>query len=66
MSENLFFTGDLTGYEFVKVYTLDGKLVCSTLLDSGKVNMNHLPAGNYILNLSGTQQQAQNIPFIKK
>lgn len=66
VSENLFFAGDLTGYEFAKVYTPDGKLVSSTVLDSGKVNMNHLPAGNYILNLSGTQQKAQNVQFIKK
>lgn len=66
VSENLFFDGDLTGYEFVKVYTPDGKLVSSMMLDSGTVNMNHLPAGNYILNLSGTQQKTQNIQFIKK
>lgn len=66
VSENLFFAGDLRGYEFVKVYTLDGKLVSSTVLDSGKIDMSRFPAGNYILNLSGTQQKAQNIQFIKK
>ena len=66
VTENLFFAGDYSNFEVVKVINMEGRVVSSQSIIDGKVDLNKLPAGNYILQLSGKNQKDQTIQIIKK
>lgn len=66
VNENLFFAGDLSGYNVVKVLSMDGKLLQTEPVNEGKIDLSKLSAGNYILQLSGKNLKGQTIQIIKK
>ena len=66
VTENLFFAGEYSSFDLVKVVNMEGRVVTSQAIIDGKVNLNKLPAGNYILQLSGKNQKDQTIQIIKK
>ncbi|SEG41156.1 Por secretion system C-terminal sorting domain-containing protein [Halpernia humi] len=66
VQNQLFFGGDLAGYTQVKIFNMEGRLVKSQNIEAEKINISALPAGNYILQLSGKDKKAQSINIIKK
>ena len=66
VAETLFFAGDFSNYELVKVLNMEGRVVLTQAITDGKVNLNSLHTGNYILQLSGKNQKDQSIQIIKK
>ena len=66
VAETLFFAGDFSNYELVKVLNMEGRVVLTQDITDGKVNLNLLPSGNYILQLSGKYQKNQSVQIIKK
>ena len=45
---------------------MEGRVVLTQAINDGKVNLNLLPSGNYILQVSGKNQKDQSIQIIKK
>ena len=66
VNDYLFVAGDLSRYSDVQVISMDGKLVKSASVIDGKINVSKLQAGNYILQLSGSNKKTQCINIIKK
>ena len=66
VKDELFFSGDLSKYNAVKVLSVDGKLLRTELVVAGKIDLSKLSAGNYILQLSGKNLKDQTIHIIKK
>lgn len=65
-AENIFFTGDFTNFDTVKVISIDGKIITTQSVNAGKIDMSKLPAGNYFLQLLGKNEKDQTIQVIKK
>lgn len=65
VNENLFLAGDLQGFDEVKIYNMEGRLVKTQNAVDAKMNLQDLPAGNYILQLSGKNKNAQSIRIMK-
>lgn len=60
------FKGDLSNYSKANIYSLDGKLIKTSDLKSGKVQVSELPASSYFIEVSGNKTQSESIKFIKK
>lgn len=60
------FQGETKTYSTVKVYSLDGKLVKSTDIRSGKVQISDLPSAAYFIEVSGKDAPAETTKLIKK
>lgn len=60
------FKGDLSKYSQANIYSLDGKLIKTSDLKSGKVQVSELPPSSYFIEVSGNKAQPENIKFIKK
>lgn len=60
------FQGETKGYSTAKVYSLDGKLVKTTDIHSGKVQISDLPPAAYFIEVSGKDSKAEATKFIKK
>ena len=65
-TENLFLAGDLSNFETVKIFSVDGRLIKTQTIHSDKIDVSKLQSGTYILQLSGSNKKAQTINFIKK
>lgn len=60
------FKGDLSKYSKANIYSLDGKLIKTSDLKSGKVQVSELPPSSYFIEVSGNKEQPESIKFIKK
>lgn len=60
------FKGDLSQYSKANIYSLDGKLIKTSDLKSGKVQISELPPSSYFIEVSGNKAQPESIKFIKK
>jgi len=60
------FKGDLSKYSKANIYSLDGKLIKTSDLKSGKVQVSELPPSSYFIEVSGNKAQPESIKFIKK
>lgn len=54
-------------YETAKIYTLDGRLVKTSAIQSGKVQVSDLPSASYFIEVSGKDnKKPETLKFIKK
>lgn len=60
------FKGDMSNYSKANIYSLDGKLIKTSDLKAGKVQVSELPASSYFIEVSGNKIQSESIKFIKK
>jgi len=60
------FKGETGNYSTAKIYSLDGKLIKTSDLKSGKVQVSDLPPSSYFIEVSGKDQKPEASKFIKK
>ncbi|MDH6251056.1 hypothetical protein M2347_000783 [Chryseobacterium sp. H1D6B] len=60
------FKGGTGKYSTVKIYSLDGKLIKTSDLKSGKIQVSELPPSNYFIEASGKDAKTETVKFIKK
>lgn len=60
------FKGDMSNYSKANIYSLDGKLIKTSDLKAGKVQVSELPASYYFIEVSGNKTQSESVKFIKK
>jgi len=60
------FKGDMSNYSKANIYSLDGKLIKTSDLKAGKVQVSELPASSYFIEVSGNKTQSESVKFIKK
>mgnify|MGYP003577059849 CR=1 FL=1 len=60
------FKGETSGFSKANIYSLDGKLVKTTDMKSGKIQISELPPAAYFIEVSGKESQPESIKFIKK
>lgn len=60
------FKGDISNYSKATIYSLDGKLIKTSDLKSGKVQISELPSAAYFIEVSGKDTQTESEKFIKK
>ncbi|RZJ48174.1 MAG: T9SS type A sorting domain-containing protein [Chryseobacterium sp.] len=60
------FKGDLSKYSKANIYSLDGKLIKTSDLRSGKVEISELPPSAYFIEVYGKKSTSESIKFIKK
>lgn len=60
------FKGENKDYSTAKIYSLDGKLVKTSDLKSGKVQVSDLPSSSYFIEVSGKDNKTETSKFIKK
>lgn len=61
------FKGETGNYSTAKIYSLDGKLIKTSDLKSGKVQVSDLPSASYFIEVSGKDsKKAETSKFIKK
>lgn len=58
--------GETGNYSTVSIYSLDGKLIKTSDLKSGKVQISELPTANYFIQASGKDAKTETVKFIKK
>lgn len=58
--------GETGNYSTVKVYSLDGKLVKTSDIKSGKIQVSELPTAAYFIEVSGKDAKTETSKFIKK
>lgn len=58
--------GDTGNYSSVSIYSLDGKLIKTSDVKSGKVQISELPTANYFIQASGKDAKTETVKFIKK
>lgn len=62
----LFIKGDLSPYKKANIYSLDGKLIKTSDVKSGVVEVSELPVASYFIEISGEKTKSESIKFIKK
>ncbi|MBL7882266.1 MAG: T9SS type A sorting domain-containing protein [Chryseobacterium gambrini] len=60
------FKGDTQNYTQAKIYSLDGKLIKTSDLKSGKIQVSELPPASYFIEISGKDNKQETSKFIKK
>jgi hypothetical protein len=60
------FKGDTNNASTVNIYSLDGKLIKTSDLKAGKVQVSELPAAAYFIEVSGKDSKKEATKFIKK
>ncbi|SDQ80412.1 Por secretion system C-terminal sorting domain-containing protein [Chryseobacterium soldanellicola] len=60
------FKGDTANLSTVNIYSLDGKLIKTSDLKAGKVQVSELPAAAYFIEVSGKDSKKEATKFIKK
>lgn len=60
------FKGNTENYTTANIYSLDGKLIKTSDLKSGKVQISELSAANYFIQVSGKDAKTETVKFIKK
>ncbi|MBW7675873.1 T9SS type A sorting domain-containing protein [Chryseobacterium chendengshani] len=58
--------GDLSNFSRANIYSPDGKLIKTSDLRTGKVQVSDLPPSAYFIEISGNKSQSESIKFIKK
>jgi hypothetical protein len=58
--------GNTQNYTQAKIYSLDGKLVKTSDLGSGKIQVSDLPPASYFIEVSGKENKPETTKFIKK
>ena len=58
--------GDTTNFSTVNIYSLDGKLIKTSDLKTGKVQVSELPSAAYFIEVSGKDSKKEATKFIKK
>jgi len=59
--------GETGDFSTAKIYSLDGKLIRTSGIESGKVQVSDLPSASYFIEVSGkSSSQTQTSKFIKK
>ncbi|KQR93675.1 hypothetical protein ASG01_07295 [Chryseobacterium sp. Leaf180] len=66
VQDQLFIKGDLSQYKKANIYSLDGKLIKSSDVKSGVVEVSELPVSSYFIEISGEKVSSESIKFIKK
>ena len=65
VKDHLFIAGDLTSYSGVKIFSIEGKLIKTSSLSAGKMDLSNLPAGHYILELTSPTEKSKTVHIIK-
>lgn len=60
------FKGDAENFSTAKIYSLDGKLIKTSEIKSGNIQISDLPPSSYFIEVSGKNSEKQNTKFIKK
>ncbi|AZA80769.1 hypothetical protein C1637_11900 [Chryseobacterium lactis] len=61
------FKGDMENYSSAKIYSLDGKLIKTSDVKSGNIQISDLPPASYFIEVSGKNTEAtKSTKFIKK
>lgn len=61
------FHGETGRYSTAKIYSVDGKLIRTSNIQAGKIQVSDLPAASYFIEVSGkNNQQTETSKFIKK
>ena len=60
------FTGDSKNYSTARIYSLDGKLVKTSAIHSGKIQISELPSAAYFIEVSGEDAPIKTTKLIKK
>lgn len=60
------FTGDSKEYSTAKIYSLDGKLVKTSDISSGRIQISELPSAAYFIEVSGKDVPSETTKLIKK
>ncbi|MEN4758923.1 T9SS type A sorting domain-containing protein [Chryseobacterium sp. C39-AII1] len=60
------FRGETGDYSTAKIYSVDGKLIKTSDVKSGKVQVSELPSTTYFIEVSGKDAKAETTKFIKK
>lgn len=60
------FKGNTGNYSTANIYTMDGRLVKTADITSGKVQISELPQSNYFIEVSGKDGKSEAVKFIKK
>jgi hypothetical protein len=60
------FTGDTKEYSTARIYSLDGKLIKTSDIHSGKIQISELPSSTYFIEVSGKNSQTETTKLIKK
>ncbi|MCA6069441.1 T9SS type A sorting domain-containing protein [Chryseobacterium sp. RG1] len=60
------FTGDSKNYSTAKIYSLDGKLIKTSDINSGKIQISELPSAAYFIEVSGKNAPTETTKLIKK
>lgn len=60
------FKGNNGNYSTANIYTLDGKLVQTSDITSGRIQVSELPQANYFIEVSGKDGKSEAMKFIKK
>lgn len=61
------FKGDMENFSTAKIYSLDGKLIKTSDIKSGNIQISDLPPASYFIEVSGKNAETkQNTKFIKK
>lgn len=58
--------GTAESYTTANIYTLDGKLVKTSGITSGKINVSDLPSASYFIEVSTKDKKTETSKFIKK
>lgn len=65
-SDFIEFKGETANYSKANIYSLDGKLIKTSDLKSGKVQVSELPPASYFIEISGKNTTSESKKFIKK
>ncbi|KMQ59457.1 hypothetical protein ACM46_20415 [Chryseobacterium angstadtii] len=61
------FKGDMENYTSANIYSLDGKLIKTSDIQSGKIQISELPPASYFIEVKGKNSETKNnTKFIKK
>ncbi len=60
------FKGNNGNYSTANIYTLDGKLIKTSDITSGRMQISELPQANYFIEVSGKDGKSQTVKLIKK
>lgn len=60
------FRGNTGKYSTAHVYTLDGRLIKTADITSGRIQVSELPQANYFIEISGKEGKSEAVKFIKK
>lgn len=60
------FKGNTGKYSTAHIYTLDGRLIKTADIASGRIQISELPQADYFIEVSGKEGKSETVKFIKK